>query len=237
MIKAIITPIHRPEDMKNAHENAMRQGSEWTWIVIEDHGKNLARDTKPSVHLHSGPHVSHARNAALEYLRQQPGGPHLWVNFDADDYYSQGYANKKAFALQKFGQRLADISTSSDLFVHLTSGELLRCPTPGPMGSTLAGWSDCENYPLGPNEDGAWFELMRKRDALDSQIDAVGHIYQRTERGVWKVSDQEILAAFRLRALNAPMWTYGKCSAIQAQSIAEGYETKRTSVPLSVVFA
>lgn len=195
----IITPLHRPEDITNAYENALRQ-SGWKWIVIEDVGNSICIDAgiKPDVLLHSEPHVSHARNKGLEYIRSKHKDPQIWVNMDADDYYGQGYADNKAQCLFN-NKRIADISTAKSLYVSIDDNYYYT-NNPGSMGSTLAGWSDCQPYGIHSNEDGIWYEMMMETGARNNMSDGSLHCYCKTPRGVWKIENDKLIAEYRIRA-------------------------------------
>jgi glycosyltransferase involved in cell wall biosynthesis len=164
-----VVPLSRPQMAARVRDNLERQVFPTRAVVVENGpGIGACRSIgfSPDVLLTSEQHQSHARNAALKWLREHRPEAY-WVAMDDDDYYSPEYSAEHA-GLAKRG-RLVGKSTAwvlfEDWFLALfrpwnSSGSGTAC-NGATIGAFIADSPDFLVREVG--EDGAFCGLFRQR--------------------------------------------------------------------------
>lgn len=202
---ALVTPLHRPEDVPNVRENWLRLGG--LLIVVENGaaiGACRAQGFEPSVLLESLDHQSYARNAGIE--RAWELGADAWAQLDADDYYGPAYLAKVQTALES-----ADVVGQADAFVRMHDERLvlLSGRSDPHFGSTLASRRRELRYRVTP-DDRPWIDdtqLLEDALALGLTLGVTppeGHVYRRNwGPHISPATDEQLMAIYRAGVLPA----------------------------------
>ncbi len=168
MTHYVICPYSKPEYRDNLLQALERQTFRDFKAVVVENGPALG--TFPQLDgvmvLQSDTHQSHAKNKALNWIRQQ--GNASWSCFDCDDYYGPDYLKSQIEALaqgdlvgKSFGNMLY-VSYEDGLYLHCV-GTLNRnnALTGGAMTCRTAHVPDFPIMPVG--EDGHWSWTMQTK--------------------------------------------------------------------------
>ena len=213
-----ICPFSRPSFLKNVIRNFRRQTYQEKKLIVVENGDAVGACTavgfEPDVLLRSEPHQSHAKNAALRWIRQNGGG---WFStFDDDDYYGPNYLQEVEDS-RVFG----DIVVKHDHFV-LGIDNRLRLFEQGCRnqehreghGATISARADeCPDFldtgVIG--EDHRWISEYRDSGAKLWVSSPHHYAVVRHSNNTWKIQDDSYQRRLHFASDGAcKIWDYGE---------------------------
>lgn len=198
---SVIVPLSRSPFLSNVARNFARQTFGRKRLVIVENGEAVGACAKagfvPDVVLTSEAHQSHAKNAGLNWLREQGGG--FFATMDDDDYYGPRYLEE---TVAHSGR--ADIIGKSAIFIRAAGGVMRYFEHEGALrfvdfvhGPTIAGRAeDVVDFPvMGWCEDAAFIATMRDQGATVWATSRF-HFMQRRFPGLhhtWQITDRQMV--------------------------------------------
>jgi hypothetical protein len=219
----VVVPFSRPEHLARVLGNFSRQRFPGKRLILVENGRALGsvpRDTLAFV-LSSAPHISHAKNEALEFVKRHGGG--FFTVMDDDDWYGPSYLDEIAGFARSYaalGKQRHFISLGDDIPDPkpqlLLANRIQADLNPGSWftGGTISGWSETAlPYRAVPAEDLDWCDRMRAHGARLRGLSIYHYLYRRSYAGAvhtWTQSRQAFLDAHRhLGALEFPVTESG----------------------------
>ena len=190
MSNYVICPFSKPQFAAKLRANLDRQTFQGFTPVVVENGPAVGsyEEDGRTVILRSDAHQSHAKNAALAWIRERGGG--TWSVFDCDDYYAPGYLEDQMRALEG-GAELAGKAFGSLMYIRFDDGLYLdgmkatpsysRFLNGGAMSCRTAEVMDFPVVPIG--EDGEWHREMREAGMRSVNTGARHYCYNREGDG------------------------------------------------------
>jgi hypothetical protein len=189
----VVVPFSRPGHLARVLGNFARQRFIGKRLIIVENGGALGSVPQPTpcLVLHSPEHVSHAKNAALDFIKKQGGG--FFTTMDDDDWYGPGYLDEVAGHARSYdalGKQRHFVSLGDDIQDPapqlLLTGRLQANLDPAPWftGGTISGWAETAlPYRAVPAEDIDWCDRMRAQGARLRGLSIYHYLYRRSYAG------------------------------------------------------
>jgi len=221
----VVVPFSRPEHWERVLGNFSRQRFPGKRLIVVGNGRagNAGALSLGNAHwITSAPHISHAKNEALEWIKRHGGG--FFATMDDDDWYGPGYLDEiagLARSADAFGKQRHFVSLGDDISDPkpqlLLTGRIEADLNPASWltGGTISGWSETAlPYRAVPTEDLDWCARMRANGASLRALSIYHYLYRRSYAGArhtWEQSRQACLSAQqRAGALEFPVTKSGE---------------------------
>lgn len=212
MLISVVVPFSRPDCLRRTLDNFARQRHPDKRLVLVENGEAIGACARAGVTgatvLESAPHLSHAKNLGIEWVRAHGGG--FWTTFDDDDHYGAGYLELVAQGATRAGVvgaprhyvRLAD-------GLHLFNYDRGRGPFSGQCfhGATLGAWAEeSVEFPVvALGEEAGFCAAMLVAGARLWSVGPGEYVYRRSgDSHVWRATDVQV------RRATGPSWRNGK---------------------------
>lgn len=209
---SVVVPFSRPDCLRRTLDNFARQRHPDKRLVLVENGAAVGACARAGVTgvvvLESAPHLSHAKNAGIDWVREHGGG--FWTTFDDDDHYGAGY-------LDLFAQhaRRGGVVGAPRHYVQLADGLHLFNRERGAgafsgdsfHGATLGAWAEeSVAFPVvSLGEEAGFCMAMRAAGAKLWSVGPGEYIYRRHgTRHVWRATDVQV------RRATGASWRGGK---------------------------